>query len=36
MTSLHITAVTTGAMGLNQGLDAAGNLAAMVCDFTQP
>jgi len=23
-------------MGLNQGLAAAGNLASMVCDFTQP
>jgi len=36
MTSLHSKAKTTGAMGLNQGLAGAGNLAAMVCDFTQP
>jgi hypothetical protein len=36
MTSLLITAKTTGAMRLNQGPAGAGNLAAMACDFTQP
>jgi hypothetical protein len=35
MTSLHSRAKTTGAMEL-KGLAGAGNLAAMVCDFTQP